>query len=231
MDFKDIILQLAERVGKFKDSLSTLLFLFIFVFISSAQDYIKPVNGDGFYTNITDASGDLIIYKQGSTLFSIAKEDVILVEFIEKGLIYYNKQYINELDVTDITGYIFSKGNCVYVPYFGNKIVKRRGAYNLRNILKEDGFWKVVDCPEEAHFIIEFVLNESVRPNTAHILIKERDGKVIFKSKSVNATSPSPYRAGNKAATGLYENYLKKLYSYNKKSFERNKNLYGEWYK
>lgn len=192
-----------------KKVLLTVLFVVITLFGISAQDYIKPINGKGFYADVTDARGDSIRYKSNRAKFSISKSDVVLVEYLEIGVVVYNKQYINSLDLTNYSGLLYAKGNKVYVPFSSDKMAQRHGSLKLRSLLKEDGFWNVVDCEEEAHCIIEYVFDDSGKDH-AYIRVKDRKGVVIYESSSVRAKDFIPYHAGEESATKLYNKIIKK---------------------
>ena len=63
-----------------------------------------------------------------------------------------------EIDLTNFHGLLCSKGNCVYVPIDGAYEGERAGQAQLKKLLEKDGFWKVVDYPEQAHFVFQGVL-------------------------------------------------------------------------
>jgi hypothetical protein len=174
-----------------------------------AQDYIKPVNEKGFYADIKDQSGDYIVYESNDIEFSIPKSEIVLVEYLERGVVLYNKQYIKELDLTNYTDLLYSKGNNIYVPFASNKIAQRAGSITLRKLLEEDGFWNMVDCEQEAHCIIEYVFNGSGR-DRAYLRIKDRKGTILYESPTVSASDWVPYHAGEESATDLYKKIIKK---------------------
>ena len=63
-----------------------------------------------------------------------------------------------EIDLTNFHGLLCSKGNCVYVPIDGAYEGERAGQAQLKKLLEKDGFWTVVDYPEQAHFVFQGVL-------------------------------------------------------------------------
>ncbi len=63
-----------------------------------------------------------------------------------------------EVDLTGFHGLLISKGNCVYVPINGAYEGERAAQAHLKRLLEQDGFWKVVDYPEQAHFVFQGVL-------------------------------------------------------------------------
>jgi hypothetical protein len=189
--------------------LCTALLVATIVFGVSAQDYIKPINGKGFYANVTDAKGESIKYTSNRVEFSIPKNEVVLIEYLERGIVFYNKQHIDSLDLTNYSGSLYAKGNNVYVPFASDKIAQRVGSITLRNLLKEDNFWNIVDCEEEAHCIIEYVYDESGSDH-AYIQIKDRQRTILYKSSNVSASDWIPHHAGKESATKLYKKIIKK---------------------
>ena len=63
-----------------------------------------------------------------------------------------------EVDLTNFHGLLFAKGHCVYVPINGSYEGERAGQAEMKRLLERDGFWTVVDYPEQAHFIFQCVL-------------------------------------------------------------------------
>jgi len=191
---------------------SIFVFCFFFGFVNmNAQDYIKPIEGKGFYAKVTKEDSDEIFYESNRTKFTIPKKEVILIEYLERGVVIYNKEYIKELDVSNYRGFLYAEGNSVYIPFHSNKSAQRGGAIELRKLLAGDGFWKVVDCEQEAHFIMEYVFDEYSGLDKAYFRIKNRNGKILYTSEKVRAKDFVPYHAGQKSATKLYEKHIKKL--------------------
>ena len=197
------------------------LLLLIFCSIVStmnAQDYIKPVDGKGFFTKVTMQSEDFIIYESQRTQFKVPRKDIVLVEYQEMGLIFYNKEHIQKLDLTNYEGLLFSKGNRIYIPFSSTKVAQRVGSMKLRELLSKDGYWEIVDCEEEAHCIMEYVFSESGRDH-AYFIIKDRSGNVLYISPRVSASDWIPSHAGTKSANSLYKSHISKL----KKEIDNNK--------
>lgn len=55
-------------------------------------------------------------------------------------------------------GFLLAKGNNVYV-YCEGKDYEKAGAETLRKLLKNDGFWNVVDRMQDAHFTINYLVS------------------------------------------------------------------------
>ena len=192
---------------------SILVFFLFFMGIINlnAQDYIKTVDGQGFFAKIVSDEENKIIYESNKTKFTILKKEIVLIEYSERGLIIYNKEFIQEIDIPrDSNALLYAKGNCVYIPFSSNRVVQRAGSKQLRQLLAEDGFWKIVDCEQEAHCIIEYVFDDKGK-DKAYLRIKDREGAILYISPKVGATDWIPTHAGQESAIKLFEKYVKKL--------------------
>lgn len=78
-----------------------------------------------------------------------------------------------EVDLTNFHGLLINKGNCVYVPINGAYEGERAAQAHLKRLLEQDGFWKVVDYPEQAHFVFQGVLN-TVGPDHFFFVLRTR---------------------------------------------------------
>lgn len=185
------------------------LIAIVTVFGVSAQDYIKPINGRGFFGTVINESNGFIKYISNRSSFQIPKEEIILIEYIERGVVVYNKEYIKPLNVSNYSGLLYARGNNVYVPLASRVLHQRSGAIALKELLMGDNFWNIVDCEEEAHCIIEYVFDSSGR-DTAYIQIKDRNGSVLYTSSKVRCKGLVPTRAAAESAKKLFDNIIKK---------------------
>jgi len=202
-----------ELVNHILASKKIYLILLLFLGIANnmnAQDYIKLVNKRGVFAKVVEQNNDFIIYESQEVKFSIPKEEVVLIEYLEMGVVYYNEQFIQKLDLSNFQGSPYSRGNCIYVPFASNKVVQRSGAIKLRELLSKDGYWTIVDCEEEAHCILEYVFSDSGRDH-AYFIIKDRNGEVLYKSYRVPASGFVPSHVGQESATALYKRHIGKL--------------------
>ena len=202
-----------EMINNILASKRLYLILFLFLGIANnmnAQDYIKIVNKRGVFAKVIEQNEEFIVYESQKTKFSIPKEEVVLIEYLEMGVVYYNEEFIQKLDPTNFHDLPYSRGNCIYVPFASNKVAQRSGAIKLRELLSKDGYWKIVDCEEEAHCILEYVFSDSGRDH-AYFIIKDRNGEVLYKSYRVSASGFVPSHVGQESATALYERHISKL--------------------
>lgn len=92
----------------------------------------------------------------------------------------------------DFKGFLLAKGNSVYV-YCANSDdnplsdYDKAGANVLKQLLKADGFWKVVDKMQQAHFTINYLV-DTRRNDFATLSVSSwRTGKIIIlNSKGAN---------------------------------------------
>ena len=203
--------------NKFKViTLSKRICLLSFVFLGftindmNAQDYVKPINGKGFFAKIIEQSEDDIVYESQKIRFNIPKKDIAFIEYLEMGIIYYNKESIQKLDIANYSGLLYAKGNRIYIPFASKTVAQRAGALKLRELLSNDGFWKIVDCEEEAHCIMEYIFDESGK-DRAYLAIKDRNGNILYKSAKVSASDWVPSHAGQESATSLYKRHISTL--------------------
>lgn len=191
-------------------NLSRSAILLIMLLVSAnafAQDYIKPVNGKPFYADVIDVTDSTITYDRGRLTTTSPLKDIILVEYEEEGVMVYNPEYLSTVDPNKCSGKLWALGNCAYVPCFGKETSQREGAKLLKELLIREGAWKIVDCPEEAHFIIRYVFDDTGLDH-AYLLMTDRDGKAFFQSPNVSARDLNRTDAGRESAQKLFDLHL-----------------------
>jgi len=97
-------------------------------------------------------------------------------------------------------GFLLAKGNSVYV-YSGSSKTEVAAAEVLKEYLKKDGFWKVVDDMHQAHFSINYLVNL-------------RDSEKATLSVSSWRTNSAEVLRSSKASESALENeeFVKDLY-------------------
>lgn len=93
------------------------------------------------------------------------------------------KMVIAEDPLKDFKGFLLAKGNNVYVYYShsdGNENVRydKEAAKVIKDNLKADGFWNVVDNMNEAHFTINYCVNTFWRDKSILTISSWRTGAV-----------------------------------------------------
>lgn len=87
------------------------------------------------------------------------------------------KEKVEVVDkLADFKGFLLEKGNHVYV-YSGRTISEKAGAEVIKELLKKDGFWVVVDNMIEAHFTINYFLRFEGRDHVHLTLSSWRAGE------------------------------------------------------
>lgn len=117
-----------------------------------------------------------------------------------------HKPTIVPLDITNYKGNLLSLSNrvCIIPSHLSNS-GEWAGVNELKKQITIDNPWEIVNFPEQAHFIIEYVLETEGR-DKAYIKIMSRDRSICYTSRSVNAgESISDNR---EAANDLYQSAL-----------------------
>lgn len=108
------------------------------------------------------------------------------------------------LDLTNFHGNLLGKGNSVYVPSEGLEPYEKGGVQELIKQISVDEFWKIVNSPRLAHFIIEYHMSTEGRDH-AWLVLKSADGKTICSKISGNHTGSSESLEDNhESARTLY---------------------------
>jgi hypothetical protein len=166
-----------------------LLALCVLCNVIVAQDLIKPVRGESFFTEVKSVESGKVTYRKGPQIETMPISEVALIEYAETGVEYFHKEALQTVDSKSIGSPIYKKGNCVYVPFSSALASQRNGALKLRELVTESGLWEVVDCAEEAHFILQFVYSEEGR-DYGVIYLKDRMGNLKYQTSEVRTHKP-----------------------------------------
>ena len=80
----------------------------------------------------------------------------------------------DSVDLANYHGFLLDKGNCVYVAYNYQSDYEIAAVRRIKNSIKADGLWKVVDNPRKAHFVLQY--NVSVEGSDfIRLFIRPRD--------------------------------------------------------
>lgn len=98
---------------------------------------------------IKKANGEKIIPEQADNITSKTESNPVRTgdEFGDPTL--------PNLDINSYKGFLLASGNVVYVTE-GETEYEKAGIRVLKRHIKQDGFWKLADRPEQAHFYIVF---------------------------------------------------------------------------
>lgn len=187
-----------------------LLFTLAFCLIGYAliaQDLIKPINGKSFFTEIQSVENGIVKYQIGVSKMTMPTADVVLIEFSEGGVQYFHPEALHEIDPNSIMQPVQQRGHKVYIPFSSKNLAQRSGALKLRELIREGGFWEVVDCKEEAHFILEFEYTEEGLDGGV-VKVKDRNGNLLVQTPKVNNSDWNQTQKGEDIAKGQYAKYV-----------------------
>lgn len=187
-----------------------LLMLSNIVFSTS---YFKTVDGKRYFGDIKEETETyyLIVLGEEYRIIKLDKNSLILVEYEEKGLEIFHPELIKKVDPATATTPFYAKGNNLYIPMNSAKTQTRAGGYMLRKLMmasREN--WNIVDTPQEAHYIVKYIFDDS-GSDKGYIKVEDRNGKVVYTSKSVKARDFIPRDAGEESAEVLFNNLMKNI--------------------
>lgn len=159
-------------------SLSFITFLFCLALNIQAQDLIVTNDGVSIKVYNLEISGQSVFYTLGkaenSTLYKMAKSDILIIRKQDGTKLQFDgdaqqpvtstistpsgKTNMPVVDIANYKGFLLQKGNAVYIAS-GQTSYELAGAARLRELLSQNGFWKVADTEEQAHFIIKYVVH------------------------------------------------------------------------
>ena len=129
----------------------------------------------------------------------------------EKGLEILQPEFIKKVDPATAITPFYAKGNNLYIPMNSTKIAARAGGYMLRKLMMADREnWNVVDTPQEAHYIVKYIFDDS-GSDKGYLKVEDRNGNVVYISNSVKARDFSPWDAGEESAEDLFNNLMKNI--------------------
>ena len=178
--------------------------------VAFGQGFVYTTGGKMFYTESKDWNQDIINVNAGGYTKQIPKSDIVLIEHMEDGITFFQKDKLHPVEPKAYDGdyaSFLAPGRKVYVPVASTTIAVRWGAKRLRELLIADGYWKMVGCAEEADFILTYKFSEEGRDH-AYLLIYDRMDEEILKSPKVNAKDFIPAHAGIESAEKLFKRYI-----------------------
>ena len=161
-----------------------LLILFTALIITSAVTNAQEiiVKNDGSVINAfrTDYSGQVVYYQtqdsDDAPIFRISKGDILVIRLADGTAITpntirrtqdtaqstngtanaANESKFPDIDLTDYHGFLLDKGNCVYVTYNSKVDYEIETVEAIKQSIRENGLWQVVDKPSQAHFVLQY---------------------------------------------------------------------------
>ncbi|MBQ9339882.1 MAG: hypothetical protein IJS13_06060 [Paludibacteraceae bacterium] len=154
--------------------------LIITIVAANAQEIIVKNDGSVINAFRTDYSGQVVYYQlqdsDDAPIFRISKEDILVIRLADGTAITPNTirtvqetaqspnsaaQNVNEskfpdIDLTTYHGFLLDKGNCVYVTYNSKVDYEIETVEAIKQSIRENGLWQVVDKPSQAHFVLQY---------------------------------------------------------------------------
>lgn len=192
-----------------------------------AQDLIVPKSGDPIKAFNLELSDKFIFYtltpKDEGKILKIEKEKVLLIrrsddsktnEFNSRGESRPVASKYPEIAEEDIHGCLIEKGNRVFIPTNSAIEYEKAGQKHLKELVSELGYWIVVDRPEQAHFILQFI-TEIRGKDTSFLIIRPRKYYREYPSPdSFYSTARGyfgtggGYKLSKDSRTGIVVNYI-----------------------
>ena len=195
MTNKHPTITLTSNNENMKNILLTFAALVLSVIPLMAQDLILPKQGNPITAYNIDAGGSFIYYTTeqdaNAVLSRIAKDSVLMIRKADGSVMDFSatqpakatlsspaasqnsKQDYPVINEADIHGSLIAKGNKVFIPTNSHNEFERAGQERLKEKVQEWDYWVMVDAPEQAHFVLQYVLT-SVGQDWAHLLIRPR---------------------------------------------------------
>lgn len=176
-----------------KHILLTIAILLLATISMTAQDLIVPKHGNPITAYNTDAGGSFIYYTVESdanaALQRIAKDSVLMVRKADGTVMDFAaasttsqstpvaveklKTEYPVINETDIHGSLIAQGNKVFIPTNSYNESERAGQEKLKELISEWDYWTVVNKPEQAHFVLQYVVT-SIGEDYSWLLVRPR---------------------------------------------------------
>lgn len=190
-----------------KKTLATLTFLLAGL-TCNAQDFIKPVWGEGLYGSILEVNDSAVVFKnelnEGKYL---PISNLEFIEYQNDGILYYHPQKQKWLGPEHMEECLLLEGKNIYIPIHHTSTEEYYMARRLRELVHEDRYWQLVNSPKEAHFILRTFFSYK-KNQQAWLVLTDQDGNTIYKSFIVSARGVRPSDVGVEGAFNLFFNVL-----------------------
>jgi len=135
-----------------------ILFCFITLAINvQADDYIVLNDGTSLWGKFMSQT-DSTVSIESTRARTFRRSEIKLIEFEKGGVAVYNQSAIVPAPKREKN--YFGKECRVYVPFSSSKVNQREGCKALRNLLKKQNYWNIVDCEQKANLIVELYIDE-----------------------------------------------------------------------
>ena len=197
-----------------KKLLTFMALLLIASELTYSQDIIVKNDGSVINAYRTDYQGQFVYYQtedsDSAPILRINKEDVLVIRLADGTAVTPNvaqpaqgndptagekaqtARNFPDIDLTDYHGFLLDKGNCVYVTYNSKVDYEVAAVEAIKQAIEENGLWKVVDKPSQAHFVLQFLVTLTGR-DFARLLLRPRDNYEQFPFVSYANLSGNSY--------------------------------------
>lgn len=195
----------------------------------NAQDFIKPIWGEGLYGSVIEVNDSSVVFKNDMNEGKyLPVSNLEFIEYQKTGIEYYHPQTQKWINAADLEECLLLEGKNVYIPINHTTLEEYYMSRRLRELIRDDAYWNVVDSPKEAHFIMRPYFSYK-RNQQAWMVLTDQEGNTIYKSFVVSAHGPRPSYVGIEGAYNLFDRVItevkKKPFtifnSYQKRKLER----------
>ena len=189
---------------------------------AQAQDLIIAKQGDPVKAWNLEVSDKYVFYStepgENAPIVRMAKENILMIRKADGSAMNFTGEQTGAtttvapsatpdapiIDEGNIHGNLIAEGNCVYIPTDSPLAYEQAGQQHVKEYMKQWGYWKVVEKPEQAHFVLQFTTQIS----------GEDISLLIVRPRKYYAAHPTLVRSGfsgswTKSNEDVNENALK----------------------
>ncbi len=141
---------------------------------AQAQDLIIAKQGDPVKAWNLEVSDKYVFYStepgENAPIVRMAKENILMIRKADGSAMNFTGEQTGAtttaapsatpdapiIDEGNIHGNLIAEGNCVYIPTDSPLAYEQAGQQRVKEYMKQWGYWKVVEKPEQAHFVLQF---------------------------------------------------------------------------
>lgn len=141
---------------------------------AQAQDLIIAKQGDPVKAWNLEVSDKYVFYStepgENAPIVRMAKENILMIRKADGSAMNFTGEQTGAtttaapsatpdapiIDEGNIHGNLIAEGNCVYIPTDSPLAYEQAGQQHVKEYMKQWGYWKVVEKPEQAHFVLQF---------------------------------------------------------------------------
>ena len=109
------------------------------------------------------------------------------------------------IDLSSYHGNLLAKGNSVYISVNPNKQYELGGFYELYKQIIVDSIWRVAETPEQAHFIIDYIVDLEGRDKA---ILRIRDTENKNQVDLCKTGTSESYNENKEVARSMYKSHI-----------------------